>query len=256
MILVLSPAKTQDFTTPPRAVPATQPGFLKESARLVKRLRALSIDELAGLMGISGELAALNVGRFAQWRTPFDPANAKQAVLAFHGDAYAGLDAAGLDPDELAFAQDHLRILSGLYGCLRPLDLIQPYRLEMKTRLANDRGKDLYAFWGDRLTRALNAAQAEGQGAPVLVNLASSEYFKAVDPTALKARVVTPVFEDLQGGAYKVVGFFAKKARGLMARFAIRRRLADPDGLKAFRDGGYAFDPAASGEDRWVFRRS
>ena len=255
MILVLSPAKTQDFSTPPGTATATQPGFLKESARLVKRLRALGIDDLAGLMGISGELAALNAGRFAQWRTPFDPANARQAVLAFRGDAYLGLDAASLDSADLAFAQDHLRILSGLYGCLRPLDLIQPYRLEMKTRLANDRGKDLYAFWGDRLTAALNQALAAGQGAPVLVNLASAEYFRAVDPQGLKGRVVTPVFEDCQGGTFKVVGFYAKKARGLMARFAIRRRLADPEELKAFQDAGYAFAAEASGEDRWVFRR-
>jgi hypothetical protein len=255
MILVLSPAKTQDFTPPPRATAATQPEFLKESARLVKLLRALSIDDLAALMGISGELAALNAGRFAQWRTPFVPGNAKQAVLAFNGDVYAGLEASTMDPDALGFAQDHLRILSGLYGCLRPLDLIQAYRLEMKIRLANPRGKDLYAFWGDRLTMALNRALGAGPGAPALVNLASAEYFKAVDPKALQGRIITPVFEDLQGGSFKVVGFHAKKARGRMARFAIAQRLLEPERLKGFREGGYAFAPKASTGDRWVFRR-
>ncbi len=192
MILVISPAKTLDFTTPPHTGVFTQPDFLTESARLVKLLRALSVPQLAGLMGISDDLAVLNVGRFQQWRRPFTPDNAKQAVLAFNGDVYGGLDAAGLDQADLDFAQDHLRILSGLYGCLRPLDLIQPYRLEMKTRLANARGADLYGFWGDRLTRAVNRLLEQGAG--VLVNLASAEYFKALDPEAVAGRIITPVF--------------------------------------------------------------
>ena len=255
MLLVISPAKTQDFTPPPPDVPATQPAFLRESARLVKLLRALSSEDLAGLMGISGALAALNAGRFAQWHTPFTLNNAKQAVLAFNGDVYAGLDAKALDPGDLAFAQEHLRILSGLYGCLRPLDLIQPYRLEMRIRLASSRGTDLYAFWGDRLTRAMNQALAAGDGAPILVNLASTEYIKALDPAALAGRMVTPVFEDFQGAGYKVVGFYAKKARGLMVRFALRQRLLAPERLKDFQDGGYRFDPEVSTGDRWVFRR-
>jgi cytoplasmic iron level regulating protein YaaA (DUF328/UPF0246 family) len=256
MILVLSPAKTQDFATPPHIEACSQPALLQESAKLVKRLRALTIDQLAGLMGISDNLAALNAGRFAQWRPPFTPANAKQAVLAFTGDAYQGLDPAGLDAGDLAFAQDHLRILSGLYGCLRPLDLIQPYRLEMGTRLANPRGAELYAFWGDRLAGVLNQALAADPGAPVLVNLASAAYFKAVDTGACAGRILTPVFEDFQNGAYRVVGFHAKRARGMMCRFAIQRRLADPEGLKAFRAGGYAFAAKASSADRWVFRRN
>jgi hypothetical protein len=257
MILVLSPAKTQDFATPPPTELCTQPAFLAESARLVKLLRALDLPALAGLMGISDELAVLNRGRFAQWKRPFTRANAKQAVFAFAGDAYGGLQAAGLEPAELDFAQAHLRILSGLYGCLRPLDLIQPYRLEMKIRLGNPRGRDLYAFWGDRLTAALNREldREPAPGAGVLVNLASTEYFTALDPGALKGRVLTPVFQDWSRGAFQVVGFHAKRARGLMARFALRQRLDRPEGLQAFQAEGYGFTPEASTADRWVFRR-
>ena len=253
MILVISPAKTLDFATPPHTGVFTQPDFLTESARLVKLLRALDVDQVAALMGISDELAALNAGRFRQWKTPFGPDNAKQAVLAFNGDVYAGLDAPGLGQGDLDFAQDHLRILSGLYGCLRPLDLIQPYRLEMKTRLANARGRDLYAFWGDRLTRAANAMLA---GHPVLVNLASAEYFKALDPKALAGRIITPVFEDWSHGEYQVVWVKAKRARGLMCRYAIRKRLEQPERLQGFKEEGYRFDRKASEGDRWVFRRA
>ena len=193
------------------------------------------------------------MGRFQQWRTPFTPANAKQAVLAFNGDVYGGLDAASLDEDDLGFAQEHLRILSGLYGLLRPLDLIQAYRLEMGTRLVNPRGKDLYAFWKKALTQAL--AKELAHSGEVLINAASEEYFKALDPKGLKARIITPVFQDWKHGGYKVISFFAKRARGLFCRDAIRRRLADPELLKDFTGGGYAFDPEASQGDRWVFRR-
>jgi len=256
MILVISPAKSLDFTTPPHTGVFTQPDFLAESARLVKLLRELSIDELAGLMGISDALAALNAGRFSQWRRPFTPDNAKQAVLAFDGDVYGGLNAPGLGQGDLDFAQDHLRILSGLYGCLRPLDLIRPYRLEMKTRLANPRGADLYAFWGDRLTGAVNRLLGQGHGDPVLVNLASAEYFKALDPRAVAGRIITPVFEDWSRGAFRVVGFHAKRARGLMCRYAIRKRLEEPGKLKAFKEEGYRFESGASDGDRWVFRRT
>ena len=251
MILVISPAKTQDFASPAPTGGFTQPEFLAESARLVKLLRGLGLEELAALMGISGELAALNVGRYAAWHRPFTPANAKQALFAFNGDAYGGLDAAALEPGDLDFAQDHLRILSGLYGCLRPLDLIQPYRLEMKIRLGNPRGKDLYAFWGDRLTGALGRALGP---AGVLVNLASGEYFKAVDP-GVAARVITPVFEDQGRDGFKVVSFYAKRARGLMCRYAIRGRLEDPEQLLDFREEGYRHDAGASSGQRWVFRR-
>ncbi len=206
-------------------------------------------------MGSSGDLAALNAGRFAQWQPPCTPGNARQAAFAFAGDAYGGLDAASLGAADLAFAQDHLRILSGLYGLLRPLDLIQAYRLEMRIPLDNPRGRDLYAFWGDRLTRAVNQLLRAGPGAPVLVNLASGEYFKALDAGALAGRIVTPVFQDLKPGGYKVVSFHAKRARGLMARYAIRKRAEDPEVLKRFREEGYAFDRKASEADRWVFRR-
>ena len=249
MILVISPAKTLDFTTPPHTGVFTQPDFLPESAKLVKLLRELGIDELAGLMGISDALAALNAGRFSQWRRPFTPENAKQAVLAFNGDAYGGLDAASLGQADLDFAQDHLRILSGLYGLLRPLDLIQAYRLEMGARLGNPEGADLYAFWGATLTRAL--AREPGP----IVNLASGEFFRVLDPARLKARIITPVFEERAQGGWKVVSFHAKRARGRMCRFAVQERVTDPEGLKAFREDGYRFDPGCSGPDRWVFRR-
>jgi len=256
MILVISPAKAQDFRTPAPFPGFTRPDHLKEAAQLMKQLRPLDLDQLSSLMGISGELAALNAGRFAQWRPPFTPGNAKQAAFAFNGDAYGGLDAASLDPDQLAFAQDHLRILSGLYGLLRPLDLIQPYRLEMRIPLANPRGKDLYAFWGDRLTTAVNRLLRAEPGEPVLVNLASGEYFKALDPEALAGRIITPVFQDWKNGEFKVISFHAKRARGLMCRYAIRNRAGDPEVLKQFKEEGYRFDRKASADDRWVFRRS
>jgi len=254
MIIVLSPAKSLDFTTPPTVRDFTQPDFLDRSQMLVERLRQLSPLDLSQLMGISDSLAALNVARYASWRRPFAPDNAKQAVLAFNGDVYDGLNAPTLTPAALDFAQRHLRILSGLYGVLRPLDLIQPYRLEMGTRLVNAGGKDLYAFWGERIVESLNAAVAES-GAAVLVNLASEEYFKAVRVKKLAAPVIQPVFEDWSGGKYKVVSFFAKRARGLMARHAIVKRLRKVEALKKFADEGYAFDATASDAVRWVFRR-
>ena len=254
MIIVLSPAKSLDFTTPPTVRDFTQPDFLDRSQMLVERLRQLSPLDLSQLMGISDSLAALNVARYASWRRPFVPENAKQAVLAFNGDVYEGLNAPTLTPAALEFAQRHLRILSGLYGVLRPLDLIQPYRLEMGTRLVNAGGKDLYAFWGERIVETLNAAVAES-GAAVLVNLASEEYFKAVRVKKLAAPVIQPVFEDWSGGKYKVVSFFAKRARGLMARHAIVKRLRKVEALKKFSDEGYAFDATASDAVRWVFRR-
>ncbi len=254
MIIVISPAKTLDFATPPTLATATQPDFLDQSQLLIERLRALSPLEIGRLMGISDKLAVLNATRYADWAPPFRPDNAKQAVLAFNGDVYEGLDAATLTPADLRFAQGHLRILSGLYGVLRPLDLMQPYRLEMGTRLDNPRGKDLYAFWGERIVDALNLA-AYGVKASVLVNLASEEYFRAVPAKKLAVPLIQPVFEDWSGGKYKVVSFHAKRARGLMARFALRQRLKKADGLKKFADSGYAFDAQASAAARWVFRR-
>ncbi|MCB1967362.1 MAG: peroxide stress protein YaaA [Candidatus Accumulibacter sp.] len=254
MIIVLSPAKTFDFQTPLTLDEHSQPQFLEQSQILIERLREFSPAELASLMRISDKLAALNATRHAEWTPAFTRDNARQAALAFDGDVYAGLDAETLSLDDLRFAQAHLRILSGLYGVLRPLDLIQPYRLEMGTRLANPGGRDLYAFWGERITEALNTALVEAQ-ATVLLNLASEEYFKAVRPKKLSLPVIRPVFEDWGNGKFRVVSFYAKRARGLMARFAIINRLADPAGLKEFAVGGYAYADDASSDSVWVFRR-
>lgn len=254
MLIVLSPAKSLDYESPVTVPDFTQPDFLDESQRLVDVLRRLSPVELGRLMGISDALAVLNAGRYAAWSMPFRPDNARQAVLAFNGDVYEGLMAANLSRDDLQFAQRHLRILSGLYGVLRPLDLMQPYRLEMGTRLENPRGKDLYAFWGERVARAIHEA-ADAVGADTLVNLASEEYFKSVDLKALALPVVQPVFEDWSSGKYKVVSFYAKRARGLMARFAITERVTVASQLKDFSAEGYCFEPEASGTGRWVFRR-
>jgi cytoplasmic iron level regulating protein YaaA (DUF328/UPF0246 family) len=254
MIVVLSPAKSLDFESPSPLVEATQPDFLEHSQRLIDQLREFSPLEIAQLMSISDPLAALNAGRFAQWTRPFTAENAKPAILAFNGDVYEGLDAASLNKADLKFAQQHLRILSGLYGLLRPLDLMQAYRLEMGTRLANPGGKDLYAFWGERLTDALNAALLEVK-AKTLVNLASEEYFKAVKGKKLCVPVIQPVFEDWSNGKYKVVSFYAKRARGLMARYAVVERIKQPEALKDFSGEGYQFDASASEPLRWVFRR-
>ena len=254
MIIVLSPAKTLDFTTPPTVAAYTQPALLAQSQVLIERLRELSPVDLGQLMSISDQLAVLNATRYAEWTLPFSPGNAKQALLAFKGDVYEGLDAASLAPADFEFAQGHLRILSGLYGLLRPLDLMQPYRLEMGTRLSNPRGKDLYAFWGDRVADALNEALRE-TGSTALVNLASEEYFKSVKPRMLAVPVVQPVFEDWSAGKFKVVSFYAKRARGLMARFAVVRRITSAEGLKAFAGEGYSYSAEASNEKHWVFRR-
>lgn len=255
MLIVLSPAKSLDFTTAPHVRRYSQPQWLDHSAELIADLKQLSPVQVAELMAISDKLAVLNVGRFGDWQPPFTPENAKQAVLAFDGDVYDGLAAKTLSAEDLDFAQDHLAILSGLYGLLKPLDLIQPYRLEMGTRFANPRGKDLYAFWGGRLADAING-QLDADPSPVLINLASEEYFKAVGEARIRHRVITPVFEDYKGGRYKIISFFAKKARGLMSRYLITRRLLDPEALKEFDVDGYAYSPAASEGDRWVFRRS
>jgi len=217
-------------------------------------LRKLSPAQIGTLMKISDPLAVLNATRYGDWSPDFTAENSKQAALAFDGDVYGGLDANSLSADDLQFAQQHLRILSGLYGVLRPLDWMQPYRLEMGTRLANPHGKDLYAFWGDEVTLALNKLFKQDDD-PVLVNLASEEYFKVVRPKVLKARIVTPIFEDWKNGQYKIISFYAKRARGLMARYAIEHRITDPRKLKTFDVDGYAFTAADSDDERWVFRR-
>ncbi|MBL6958614.1 MAG: peroxide stress protein YaaA [Rhodospirillales bacterium] len=255
MLALISPAKKLDFTESPPAVGASQPGFLKDSETLVKTARKLSRRQLQQLMGLSDKLADLNYERFKAFSTPFTADNAKQAVLAFSGDTYVGLDAASLDKKDLDFAQDHLRILSGLYGLLKPLDLIQPYRLEMGRRLNNPKGGDLYDFWGSSLTEAVNAAAAATKN-PAVINLASNEYIKAVRPKDLEAPFITPVFKEVREDVAKVIGLFAKKARGMMARHIIKNRLSDPQALKAFTDGGYAYQPDLSDDAQWVFTRA
>lgn len=255
MLTLLSPAKTLDFDTPPVITTATQPGFTDDSAALVDILKGYSPDQLGALMKLSPALAQLNVQRFHDWRLPFTAANAKQAILAFKGDVYTGLDADTLTAQQLAFAQQHVRILSGLYGVLRPLDLMQPYRLEMGTKLANPQGKDLYAFWGDKITAALNAELAQQQ-ADVVVNLASNEYFGAVKPKQLQARLITPVFKDEKNGQYKIISFYAKKARGLMTRWIIEQQLGSPVLLTDFNVAGYRFSEEDSRGDTLVFKRA
>ncbi|OWL90809.1 peroxide stress protein YaaA [Halopseudomonas aestusnigri] len=254
MLMVISPAKTLDYDTPPVIEQNTQPRFVEHSVELIDVLREKSPQEIAKLMSLSDKLASLNVARYGSWERESTPNNAKQALLAFKGDVYTGLNAEDFSADDFAFAQQHLRMLSGLYGLLRPLDLMQPYRLEMGTKLANARGKDLYAFWGERISQWLNEDLA-AQGDQVLLNLASQEYFGAVKPKALNARIIDTVFKDQKNGQYKIISFYAKKARGLMARYVIKERLQDPEGLKDFNLDGYRFDPACSSENQLVFLR-
>ncbi len=254
MLTVISPAKTLDFDTPPITRRATQPRFLERAAQLVEDARALSPDDLRRLMGVSGELADLNHRRFRQWQLPATRDNARQAILAFRGDVYTGLDADSLTAEQLGFAQRHLRILSGLYGLLRPLDLIQPYRLEMGLKFANRGGANLYRFWGDSVATELNR-QLQRSGTRVLVNLASNEYFRVLEGGRLAASVVTPVFLDRKNGEYKLISFFAKRARGRMARFIIDRALDDPADLVHFRADGYRYDRARSSTLAPVFTR-
>lgn len=254
MLMVISPAKTLDFDTPAGTRRATQPEFLERSARLVEDARKLSPDDIRALMGVSDNIAQLNHERFMNWNTPFKLANAKQSILAFKGDVYTGLDADTLDADGLQFAQQHLRILSGLYGLLRPLDLMQPYRLEMGLKFANNGGDNLYQFWGDDITQSLNK-QLHKLGNPILINLASNEYFKSVKKRELQADIITPVFKDLKNGKYKVISFFAKKARGQMARFIIDQSLNEPEGMKKFKADGYRYSKAASTAREMVFTR-
>ena len=251
----MSPAKALDYETPVAPeVPHTQPLFTRQAAALIDVLRQQSPQQIASLMKLSDPLASLNVARYEAWRPRLTAANSRQAVFAFNGDVYGGLQAATLKPAELDWLQQHVCILSGLYGVLRPLDRMQPYRLEMGTRLSTDRGANLYQFWGTQIAEHLNQRLA-GSKSPVVVNLASQEYFKAVDRRALAARVIDCVFEDYKGGQYKVIGFLAKRARGLMARYAAQHRLATPRKLEGFDLEGYAFAPEASEPDRLVFRR-
>ncbi|MTH45040.1 peroxide stress protein YaaA [Intestinirhabdus alba] len=254
MLILLSPAKTLDYQSPLATTTYTLPALLDHSQQLIHTARELSAPRLGRLMGISDRLADLNATRFHDWQPGFTPENARQAILAFKGDVYTGLQAETFDEADFAFAQRHLRILSGLYGVLRPLDLMQPYRLEMGVRLENPRGKDLYHFWGDIITEQLNEALA-AQGDRVVVNLASDEYFKSVKPKRLSAELIKPVFLDEKNGKFKVISFYAKKARGLMSRYIIENRLTKPEQLTGFDREGYFFDAAASVNGELVFKR-
>lgn len=254
MLLVISPAKNLDYETPAKTKQKSEPDFLDDAQELIDELRELAPQDISTLMGISDKLGVLNYDRYQQWSTPFTEDNAKQAVLAFNGDVYTGLDANNFKADEFKFAQKHLRILSGLYGLLKPLDLMQPYRLEMGTKFANQRGKDLYQFWGETITEALNK-QLKSVKSDVLVNLASNEYFKSVKPKLLNAEVVTPVFKDWKGDKYKIISFYAKKARGLMAAYIIKNKLTDVEDIKGFDYEGYRFNEGMSSAKEWVFTR-
>ena len=252
MLIVLSPAKSLDFDTRPTTKLTTTPEHLERAGVLIDVLRRYSPGELAELMDLSDPLAALNVARYATWSGA--PQNARQAIMAFNGDVYAGFDARSLTPKALGYAQQHVRILSGLYGVLRPFDLIHPHRLEMGSRLVTGQAKDLYGFWGDTVTDTINGAIA-ASGAGVLLNLASEEYFKSVRPKQLSVPVISPVFEDWKSGKYKIISFYAKRARGMMARHAAEKGIVDADKLKKFKVDGYSFSPGDSTATRWVFRR-
>ena len=254
MLTVLSPAKTLDYETAPITQSATLPRFMDQSALLVEDARGLNPDDIRALMGVSEQIAHLNHERFMNWQSESTSDNAKQAVLAFKGDVYTGLQAETLSEDDLDFAQTRLRILSGLYGLLRPLDLMQPYRLELGLKFANQRGINLYEFWGEQLTDTLNADLVSAK-TEVLINLASNEYFKAVKPKLLNADIITPQFKDLKNGQYKMISFFAKKARGVMARYIIDNRITEPEALKSFSEAGYYYSDAQSQGDQWVFLR-
>ncbi|WP_286235005.1 peroxide stress protein YaaA [Thalassotalea sediminis] len=254
MLFVVSPAKNLDFESPLATEIYSQPELLADSQILIDRCRKMSPADIASLMGISDKLAGLNAARFGEWHQPFTPKNARQAVLAFNGDVYTGLDAASFTDKDFEFAQDHMRILSGLYGILKPLDLMQAYRLEMGIKLENDRGKNLYHFWGNIITDKLNEA-IEQQNNDVLINLASNEYFKSVKKKQLNGTVITPAFKDWKNGQYKMISFFAKKARGMMARYIIENRIDDIESLKGFNAGGYQFNEELSKGNDWVFTR-
>ena len=254
MLILISPAKTLDYQSELTTKRFTQPALLEHSQLLIREARKLSAPQIKALMGISDKLADLNATRFHDWHPDFTPDNARQAILAFKGDVYTGLQAETFSEADFDFAQQHLRMLSGLYGVLRPLDLMQPYRLEMGIRLENPRGKDLYQFWGDEITNTLNAA-LEAQGDDVVINLASDEYFRSVKPKALAGRIIKPVFLDEKNGKFKVISFYAKKARGLMSRYIIENRLSKPEQLTEFDSEGYFFDAENSSAEELVFKR-
>ena len=255
MLIVLSPAKSLDYKTPVKVKAPTLPEFVSESAKLIADLKKLAPQDIAKLMGLSDQLAVLNVGRYRDWSKKFTDSNSKPAIYAFDGDVYDGFDVKTLNAKAVDFAQDHIRILSGLYGALRPLDLMQAYRLEMGTAFKNARGKDLYAFWGSRVTDSLKKI-LEKEKKPVLLNLASEEYFKVLQAKDLDCPVIAPVFQDAKDGKYKIISFYAKRARGLMARYVVENRISDPADLKGFNLDGYRYCAAESTAVKPVFRRA
>lgn len=251
MLLVISPAKTLDFDSKAIVEAYSQPRFLTQSQQLIEGLKQLSVIDIASLMKLSDTLAGLNMARFQTWSQPFSLDNAKQAVFAFKGDVYTGLDAETLGLSDIEFMQKHLRILSGLYGILRPLDLMQAYRLEMGTKFTNIKGKDLYQFWGSELRESLESELSDN----ILINLASNEYFKAIQSKKMTARIITPIFKDWKNGQYKIISFYAKKARGLMTRYIIDHQIDEPENIKQFDSAGYRFSSDMSEGDNWVFIR-
>ncbi len=252
MLIVISPAKSFSKEVNAPALSYTQPGHLESSEKLIGKLRGLSKKKFAGLMNLSNDLAIMNMERHQNWQPPFSIDNAEPAIYAFRGEVYIGLDSKTMSNNDIIYAEDHMRILSGLYGCLRPLDLIQPYRLEMGAKLKYFRKNNLYQFWGDEITKNLNEVLVKEK---VLVNLASTEYFKAVDTKKIKGRIITPVFRDLSNGEYKSLMTYAKRARGLMSRYIIQERIEEPELLKSFNSGGYCYSPEMSDESTFVFIR-
>jgi len=253
MLTVISPAKKLDYSSTVEPQAHTQPELLSHAKELLKGLKTLSPQDVCALMGLSDKLGALNYERFQEWRTPFNEKNARQAVLAFKGDVYQGLDAQSMSAGELAWAQDNLRILSGLYGLLRPLDLMQPYRLEMGTKYSNARGNDLYKFWGTIITDEINKVLVGKT--PVLLNLASNEYFKSVQTKDIKGQIISPQFMDKKDDKYKIISFYAKKARGLMSAYIIKNKITNVEKIKGFDSDGYSYNAAMSEGDKWVFTR-
>ncbi len=255
MLILVSPAKTLDYESPLPTELHSQPEFIDDSAKLIDVCRRLTPADVAKLMKVSDKIAGLNVARFAQWQPEFNLSNARQAIFAFKGDVYTGLEAESLSEQDLTYAQQHLRMLSGLYGLLNPLDLMQPYRLEMGTKLENPQGANLYQFWGEKITHKVNQALAQ-QGDDILINLASNEYFKAVKPSLVKGKILTPVFKDSKNGTHKVISFYAKKARGMMARYIIENKIDNLADLQAFDVAGYNFCAAESTGNEIVFKRA
>lgn len=253
MLFLISPAKTLDFDSASFTESVTQPQFLSDSSKLIEIMKTYSWEDLAKLMKVSEKIAKLNVSRYQDWQRPFDLQNAKQAVFAFKGDVYTGLSVETMDEPGLSYLQDNLRILSGLYGLLRPLDLMQAYRLEMGTKLQHAKCADLYQFWGAKITDTLNE---QLQAHDFVINLASNEYFKAVNEKQLSKPLITPVFKDEKNGKYKIISFYAKKARGLMVRFAADKQVKDVQDLKGFDYGGYAYNEEESSDATWVFKRA